>query len=301
MPASLTDTTTSLPCSSVRRSIRPPRVIYLAALLSRFQYTCDSRVRSASTTTGPAGSSTVSSWPHSSMSGRLVSTAPCTTFDRRTGSRLSSMLPRLMRLKSIRSSISRARCRTCRSMTSRAHCNSGIAGPFRWRISTAFRTGASGLRSSWASVARNSSLRRSDFAQRLLRLLAVGDVQHSAAHPQRRPSFVESAFAPDLGPTYTAIQIKHAKFVAILPALASRLERGDGARAIVRMHACEPGVVAQLALAGFSAEQSPRFLRSMKPLPLRDLNPTLRRVPPVARAPAAPRSRASASVRSLTR
>lgn len=71
----------------------------------------------------------------------------------------SSILPLVMRDTSSKSSISRVTCRTCRSITSLAHCNSGEGGPFRRRICAAFRMGARGLRSSWASIARNSSLR----------------------------------------------------------------------------------------------------------------------------------------------
>ena len=68
-------------------------------------------------------------------------------------------LPARDRLASIRSSIRRTRCLTWRSMTSRALA---ARAPCGWRsISTAVRIGGSGLRSSCASSARNSSLRRS--------------------------------------------------------------------------------------------------------------------------------------------
>ncbi len=148
MPVSVTDTTTSLPCNSARRSMRPPLSVYLAALLSRFRNTCASRVRSASTITGPGGSVTVNSWPIFSMSGRLVSMATCTIVANSTGSRLSSTVLWLMRLMSIRSSISRVNVCACRSMIPVAHCNSGMSGLFMRRTSTAFNTGASGLRNS---------------------------------------------------------------------------------------------------------------------------------------------------------
>src|SRR5687767_10700644 len=99
-----------------------------------------------------------------------------------------------------------------------------------------------------------------DFAQRLLRLLTVSNVEDGAAHPNRSAGFVEGTFTTDLGPTHTAIQIEHAKFVVVLSGMASRLERGLGTRAIVRMYACEPGFIAQVAFTGVSAEQSPRFV-----------------------------------------
>ena len=79
----------------------------------------------------------------------------------RRAPRRSSIRPWLMRLTSIRSSIRRDITRTWRAMTSRA-LRAGAARSF-WYCSScaALRTGASGLRSSWASVAMNSSLRRS--------------------------------------------------------------------------------------------------------------------------------------------
>ena len=66
-----------------------------------------------------------------------------------------------MRLTSIRSSIRRDITRTWRAMMRRCARRAG-AGMSSWYCSScaALRTGASGLRSSWASVAMNSSLRR---------------------------------------------------------------------------------------------------------------------------------------------
>ena len=81
---------------------------------------------------------------------------------RSSGSRRTSIRPRVMRETSSRSSTSRTRCVTCRSITSttlrgrgRRTLPAGAAAAGRSAI------GASGLRSSWPSVARNSSLRRS--------------------------------------------------------------------------------------------------------------------------------------------
>ena len=47
-------------------------------------------------------------------------------------------------------------------MIASARSATSASGPARRITSTALRIGASGLRSSWESVARNSSLRRSD-------------------------------------------------------------------------------------------------------------------------------------------
>ena len=66
-----------------------------------------------------------------------------------------------MRVASSRSSTSRAMCATWRSIMSRAWVSSGCCGPIIWKICTAFRIGPSGLRSSCASIAKNSFLCRS--------------------------------------------------------------------------------------------------------------------------------------------
>ena len=95
------------------------------------------------------------------MSGRLASTALLTTAARST--------------RSLRSSIFPPRCATRRAGRRPAGPSAAPAarsppwptaaaargGPLARRICTALRIGASGLRSSWASIARNSSLRRS--------------------------------------------------------------------------------------------------------------------------------------------
>ena len=48
IPVSRTATATSAPLRSADNMIRPPRGVYLALLVSRFENTCASRVRSAS-------------------------------------------------------------------------------------------------------------------------------------------------------------------------------------------------------------------------------------------------------------
>ena len=101
--------------------IWPPGSVYLAALFSRLQSTCSSRVGSASSRIGSAGR----------RDGQLVAAAARsaggasrrrwpTTAASSTGSLRSSILPRLIRETSSRSSTSRAMCCTCRSAIDRA-------------------------------------------------------------------------------------------------------------------------------------------------------------------------------------
>ena len=78
-----------------------------------------------------------------------------------------------------RSSTSRTRCRTCRSATARARAS---AEGSRRISSRAVTMGASGLRSSWPSTARNSSLRRSASRRR---------AAASCARPRARASLRE--------------------------------------------------------------------------------------------------------------
>ena len=103
--------------------------MYLALLVSRLLKTWASRVRSASRATGSGGSETVSVCPAASMSGRAVSTALFTTSASSTRERRSSILLRLMRETSSRSSISRTMWPSCRSIMPRA-CGdgTGVAG-----------------------------------------------------------------------------------------------------------------------------------------------------------------------------
>ena len=109
----------------------------------------------------PAGCSTVSLWPRAvdlrpdgldGIGQHLVAARP-----RRVR---SSMLPWLMRLTSIRSSIRRPIAVPAGRSPRRPTARRSWPGRAACRKWTALRTGASGLRSSCASVARNSSLRR---------------------------------------------------------------------------------------------------------------------------------------------
>ena len=141
----------SSPCSSV----------YSAALDGRLPTTCDKRRGSACSCTGCGGNCRLSRWRRASISGRTVSTAVSMTEASQTSSRRKAIAPRVMRETSSRSSSSAARCCTWRSITSwhQRFCTSVTFGVLQ--SIAAWRIGASGLRSSCASVARNSSLRRS--------------------------------------------------------------------------------------------------------------------------------------------
>ncbi len=175
-PSSATVTATEPPSSSGSTVIRtcPPGAVYFAALLSRLANTWASRVTSASTTIRSTGAPTVSRCPSSSTSGRLVSTALWTASIRSTRDRRSSILPRLIRLTSSRSSTRWTICRSWRPIVSRARSTAFGSSFARSMTRSAFRIGASGFRSSCASVARNSSLRRSaSFSSSSDRLISV--------------------------------------------------------------------------------------------------------------------------------
>ena len=107
------------------------RSVYLAALLSRLATTCASRVGSAShERAGSAAASTSARGCAPSISGRLVSTALATTVARSTGSVRSSILPRVIRDTSSRSSTSRTSAAPAgRSMSRRSSRSSDRRRP----------------------------------------------------------------------------------------------------------------------------------------------------------------------------
>ncbi len=162
MPTPLSRTLiTAWPWRSVSASsIEPPSSVYLPALLSRLATTWDRRAKSPRSTTGASGTVAWSWWRRLSRNGFAVSIACATTARRSSGSVCSAILPWLMRATSSRSSTRRVRCATCRPVTSVAQVSFGSAGARRRITSSAVRIGASGLRSSCESIARNSSLRR---------------------------------------------------------------------------------------------------------------------------------------------
>ena len=82
----------------------------------------------------------------------ICRTGPVTSM----GELLRRSFPRVMRETSSRSSTRRVRCIAWRSITSRHQLIWGEVSPPIAMMPTALRMGASGLRSSWASMARNS-------------------------------------------------------------------------------------------------------------------------------------------------
>ena len=162
MPSSLTWIAISSPAGrEVQRRMWPPRSVYFAALFSRLPSTWARRTGSASTQTGDGGSSSCNECERASIAGREVSTAAAITPASATRSRRSTSVPRVMRDTSSRSSSSSAMWFTWRSMISVLQCSCSADAVGARAIRAACRIGASGLRSSCASVARNSSLRRS--------------------------------------------------------------------------------------------------------------------------------------------
>ena len=87
--------------------MRPPSGVYFAALLRRLLNTWAMRMGSACMGKGSWGRSTDNSCRPASINGRLVSMATEITVLRSVGSFLSSILPRLTRETSRRSSMSR--------------------------------------------------------------------------------------------------------------------------------------------------------------------------------------------------
>ena len=94
-----------------------------------------------------------------SIRGRAASTACSTTELKSTAFLRSSTLPRVIRETSKRSSSRRVMCWIWRPATSSDSSTSAFPWTCMRMICRVFASGASGLRSSWASMARNSSFR----------------------------------------------------------------------------------------------------------------------------------------------
>ena len=109
MPLSRTRSTASSPSRSAVSQMRPFASVYLAALVRRLPTTWASRTGSASRSRDSFGSRTLKSWPCASTSGCTVSTARATTVASSMRSLRSSILPRMTRDTSSRSSTSRTR------------------------------------------------------------------------------------------------------------------------------------------------------------------------------------------------
>ncbi len=188
IPSSRTETKTSSARRSAASQMCPPRRVYLALLVSRLPRTCASRVRSASSEHGLARQRDGERVPGGvdERPGCLHGTAD--HVGQQHPLRRSSILSRLMREISSRSSISRTMCPSCRSIISRAWATARASAAASRITSNPLRSGASGLRSSWASRARNSSLRRS--ASRIASSARLRSVMSRATFdaPMIRPS-----------------------------------------------------------------------------------------------------------------
>ena len=156
-PLSVTRIATRSPSRTVDTAITPPRSVYFAAFVRRFATTCVSRTPSPFTIV-PRAKVVTSSCLRSSRSGLAISIALPIMSTTSISSRWSSMLPRVIREMSSRSSTSRTTWRTWRRITVRSRSN--VSGALICIRSSAVRIGASGLRSSCPSIARNSSLTR---------------------------------------------------------------------------------------------------------------------------------------------
>ncbi len=159
-PSSRTSSRTRSGRRRTRTSTRPPAGVNLMALARRFQTTCWSRAGSPLTAPAPSSISISSRIPFAFAAGRTVSAAASTAAPR-SASRTSSLsLPRTMRATSRRSSTICACVVALRSMASMARSVACASSrPVRSSLdqpSTAF----SGVRSSWDTVAMNSSLER---------------------------------------------------------------------------------------------------------------------------------------------
>ena len=160
IPLSRTDTTASWSSWRAVNQICPPCLVYRAALLSRLVNTCSRRTASAWTIKGASGINTLNLCPFSLISDMLASTALRNTTARSIGTCRNSIFPLVMRDISSRSSTRRTIYSTCRFMTGSTR-GMAVAPSGRAMSASALEIGASGLRSSCASVARNSSFRRS--------------------------------------------------------------------------------------------------------------------------------------------
>ncbi len=172
MPSSRICTTACSPSRRAVTQIWPGLLLYLAALLSRFVMTWAIRTGSASIQIGAAGSCSTTSCPCDAISGWAVSSPRSIASFRRSRCLRIWTLPRMIRETSNRSSTSRTRCWTWCFIMSRAQAAVGASTPSISKRSRPLRIGANGLRSSWANIARNSSLRRSaSFCSLMLRTM----------------------------------------------------------------------------------------------------------------------------------
>jgi hypothetical protein len=190
MPLSLTAMRTYFSSASTSSRSAPPSWVYLAALLRIFASTCTRRFLSPHASAGAGACVTLNCWRRACTSGPTCSTASKAIWPMSSGVSSSSTRPRVTRETSSRSSISAVMWRTWRPMIWLVLRTRFSFGSARSRRSAAAPIGASGLRSSCASMARNSSLRRSSsrsFSSAILRsVTSLAAPIHSSISPSSR-------------------------------------------------------------------------------------------------------------------
>lgn len=160
MPLSRTITDARPRSVTMPSAILPPGLVYFTAFCRRLENTCVRRTRSALTKTSLRSPKNSTLWLRACAAGRTASTAASRISKSGIGSRRSSIKPRLTRATSSRSSTRRVSWLTWRPIVSRCRRKSSSGGRSVRRSKTSeFSNGASGLRNSCASMARNSSLR----------------------------------------------------------------------------------------------------------------------------------------------
>ena len=141
-----------------RTVIVPPTGVNLTALLSRFQSTWVRREGSAQRRWSSADSSAFTRRrPAATSRSQQISIVCSTTLRASVTSRRRSSLPRVMRVRSSRSSISRASSSTLRRIMSSGRRSSAGRRSSPARPEATSSTGVSGVRSSWLRVARKWS------------------------------------------------------------------------------------------------------------------------------------------------
>ena len=157
MPLSVTLSTSRRSLVSAASAIRPPGGVYLAALCSRLESTWTRRFLSPSTSASGVRTSTSSWCRFDATRGSTCSTALWTTEPISTRCRSIATSPRVTRETSSRSWIRDFMWSTWRTMISLVRLTTASVPPESLSMWAAAMIGASGLRSSWASMARNSS------------------------------------------------------------------------------------------------------------------------------------------------
>ena len=193
-PVSSTLSTASPPSARSATRIRPPAGVYFTALVRMLVSTCSSRTASPSTHTGSVLISICRSSPGVAAN---VATAWRTSSAMSSGCRFSRIFPETTRSTSSRSSIRREMWPTCRAITSCARRRRLRLGRRHSSTWTAVLIAPSGLRSSWASIARNSSFVRLSRSARSRSLLASRSSRQSVTIRFRRSPPADAVVVSD--------------------------------------------------------------------------------------------------------